>query len=83
MEKVLPETKAKKLKDAYRTKWEERIDSYAVFLDLLAIHRTLSAMVNPNEFSELGTNWAWDGETITKATGFLHQLQSSSFLIGF
>ena len=39
-------------------------------------------MVNPNEFLELGTNWAWDGETITKANGFLYQLQSP-FLICF
>ena len=84
MEKVLPEVKAKKLKDACRTRWVERIDSYIAFLDLLlAVHRTLSAMVNPNELPELRTNWAWDGETITKANGFLHQLQSSSFLICF
>ena len=84
MVKVFPETKAKKLKDACRTRWVERIDSYAVFLDLLpAVHHTLSAMVNPSEFPELGTNWTWDGETITKATGFLHQLHSSSFLVSF
>ena len=82
MEQVFPEAKAKKLKDACRTRWVERIDSYSVFLDLLpAVHRTLLAMVNPNEFPDLGTNWAWDGETITKANGFLHQLHSSSFLI--
>lgn len=62
----------------------ERIDSYIVFLDLLlAIHRTFSAMVNSNDFPELGINWAWDGETITKANGFLHQLKSSTFLILF
>ena len=84
MEKVVPEAKAKKLKDACRTRWVERVDSYVVFLDLLlAVHHTLSAMVNPSEFPELGTNWAWDGETITKANGFLYQIQSSSFLICF
>ena len=54
MEKGLPEVKkAKKLKDACRTRWVERIDSYIVFLDLLlAVHRTLSAMVNSNELPE-------------------------------
>ena len=84
MEEVLPEAKAKKFKDACRTRWVQRIDSYIVFLDLLlAVHHTLSAMVNPSEFPELGTNWSWDGETITKANGFLHQLQSPSFLICF
>ena len=40
-------------------------------------------MINPSAFLELGTNWAWDGETITKANGFLYQLQSSPFLISF
>ena len=84
IEKVVPDAKAKKLKDACRTRWVERIDSYVVFLDLLlAVHHTFSAMVSPNAFLELGTNWEWDGETITKANGFLHQLQSSPFLISF
>ena len=32
---------------------------------------------------DLGTGWNWDGETLTKANGFLFQLQSSSFLICF
>ena len=31
--------------------------------------------------NELGTDWNWDRETITKANGFLFQLQSSSFLL--
>ena len=84
MEKVLSEVKVNKLKSACRTKWVERINSYIVFLGLLlAVHHTLSAMVKPNELPELRTNWAWDGETIKKGNGFLHQLQSSSFLICF
>lgn len=66
--------RVKKLKDACRARWVERIDSYAVFLELLpALHQ---AMVH-------GTDWSCDGETITKANGFLFQLQSSSFLIYF
>jgi len=32
---------------------------------------------------ELGTDWNWDGESITKANGFLFQLQSPFFLIAF
>ena len=31
----------------------------------------------------LGTDWSWNGETITKANGFLFQIQSSSFLVAF
>ena len=77
-------TRANKLKDACRTRWVQRIDSYVVFLELLpAIYTTLQAMVHPNQYEELGTNWSWDGETITKANGFLYQLQSASFLICF
>ena len=76
--------KAKKLKDACRTRWVERIDSYAVFLTLLpAIHLCLDAMVHPHMHQQLGTEWNWDGETITKANGFLFQLHSSSFLVAF
>ena len=76
--------KAKKLKYACRTRWVERIDSYAVFLMLLpAIHLCLDAMVHPHMHRQLGTEWNWDGETITKANGFLFQLHSSSFLVAF
>jgi len=32
---------------------------------------------------ELGIDWNWDGEFITKVNGFLFQLQSPSFLIAF
>ena len=74
--------KAKKLKDACRTRSVEQIDSYNVFLDLLpAVRACLQALTNPNQHEEFGTQWSWDGETITKANGFLYQLQSSSFLI--
>lgn len=65
--------KAKKLKDACRTCWVERIDSYAVFLDLLpALHLCLEAMVHPQLHQQLGTDWSWDGETITKANSYNH-----------
>uniref|UniRef100_A0A1X7TFQ6 DUF4371 domain-containing protein n=1 Tax=Amphimedon queenslandica TaxID=400682 RepID=A0A1X7TFQ6_AMPQE len=74
---------AKKLKDVCRTRWVERIDSYTTFLDLHeAVHTTLNAMVHPSLYSNFGT-WNWDGETVTKANGFLFQLQSSTFLVAF
>ena len=77
-------TKAKKLKDVCTTRWVERIDSYAVFLELLpSVLKCLQAIVHPGFHTELGTDWSWDGETITKANGFLFQLESSSFLIAF
>ena len=49
----------------------------------MPVYSTLQAMINPNEFQSLGVDWNWDGETITKATGFVHQLESSSFLVCF
>ena len=81
---VTPVTHAKKLKDACRTRWIQRIDSYTVFLELLpAVHTALEAISCPSQFKELGTDWSWDGETLTKANGFLYQLESSSFLVCF
>lgn len=80
---VNPVPKAKKLKDACHTHWIERVDSYVVFLELIpAVHMTLQAMTSPDQFSNLG-DWNWDGETVTKANGFLYQLESSLFLVSF
>jgi len=73
MESINPSPKAKKLKDACRTRWVERIDSYIIFLELLpSVHMTLQAISSPGQFDDLGTNWNWDGETISKANGFLN-----------
>ena len=84
MESMNPSPKAKKLKDACRTRWVERIDSYIVFLELIpSVHMTLQAISSPGECESLGIDWNWDGETISKANGFLYQLESSSFLISF
>ena len=81
---IHPPSKAKKIKDACQTRWIQRIDSYAVFLELLpALHTTFQAMVIPIQYEDFGTDWNWDGETIIKANDFLFQLQSSSFLICF
>ena len=40
-------------------------------------------MVVPRQYEDLSNNWSWDGDTVTKANGFLFQLQSPSFLICF
>ena len=73
-------THSKKLKDACRARWVERIDSYSVFLELLPfVLMSLQAIVHPGLHEQLGTDWSWDRETVTKANGFLFQLQSSSF----
>ena len=61
----------------------ERIDSYADLKILPAVHMCLQAMVHPSLHGGLGTDWSWDGKTITKANGSLFQLQSSSFLVAF
>ena len=45
-----------KLKDACRTHWIQRLDSYVVFLELLpTLHKALQAMTSPNLFQNLGT----------------------------
>ena len=79
-----PTAHAKKLKDACKTRWIQLIDSYTVFLELLpAVLMTLQAMASPATFEDLGTDWNWDSETVMKANGYIHQLESSSFLICF
>ena len=84
MDSVASPPKAKKLKDACQTRWIQRIDSYVVFLELLpAVHKTLQAMTWPHLFEDLGAGWKWDTDIITKANGFLHQLESSLFLVCF
>ena len=65
MDTTNPAPKAKKLKDACRTWWIERIDSYIIFLELIpAEHKALQAMTSPVDFSDLG-DWSWDSETVT------------------
>ena len=76
--------RATKLKHVCRTRWVKRINAYATFLYLLPpLHAAIQAMVHPTLHSDLGIDWSWDGETITRANGFLFQLQSSSFLVAF
>ena len=81
---VIPAIHVKKLKDACRTRWIQCVDSYSVYLELLpAVHTALQAMSYPCQFTELGTDWSRDGETLTKANGFLYQLEPSSFVVCF
>lgn len=68
MDSLASPPNAKKLKDACRTRWIQRIDSYTVFLELLpAVHMTLQAMTCPCLYENLGTDWKWDTDTITTA----------------
>ena len=43
----------------------------------------LQAMTSPNQFQNLGIGWNWDGDTLTKANGFLFQLEYPLFLVWF
>ena len=84
IDSVCPSAHAKKLKDTCKTRWIQHIDSYTVFMELFpAIHTTLQAMVCPASFENFGTQWNWNGDTVMQGTGFIHQLDSSSFLICF
>ena len=81
---MTPKARAKKLKDACQTRWVQRIDAYTctIFTELLTAFRiVLQAMSCPAQFPELGLSWNWDNDTVTKANGFLYQIESSSFLI--
>ena len=81
---LCPEAHATKLKDTCKTRWVQHIDSYATFMELLpAVHVTLLAMASPSDFEQFGSDWNWDGDTLVKVNGFIHQLESSSFLLAF
>ena len=81
---IMPAATSKKLKNACQTRSVQRIDSYFVFLELLpTVHMTLQAIACPSQFETLSTDWNWDGETLTKANGYIHQLECSSFLVCF
>jgi len=83
MDATISKPKTKKLKDARCIYWIQQIDSYIVFLELIpSVHKTLQAMTSPTNFTDLG-DWNWDGKTVTKANGFLYQLESSFFLVSF
>lgn len=43
----------------------------------------LRAMIYPDQYTELGTDWKWDADTLVKASGFIHQIESSTFLLTF
>ena len=71
IDKLHPTPRAMKLKDVCRTRWVERIDAYVTFLELLPpLHASLQAMVHPTLHCDIGTDWSWDGETITQANSF-------------
>ncbi len=81
IESESPTEKKTKLKDLCRTRWVQRIDSYTVFYDLYSfIIKTMERISTRS--SEHG-NWSWDPDTLTKARGFLHQLNSFEFLLTF
>ena len=81
MESETPAEKRTKLKDLCRTRWVQRIDSYTVFYDLyLSILKTMEHI---STCSSVFGDWSWDTDTLTKARGFLHQLNSFEFLVLF
>ena len=43
----------------------------------------LEAMITPNNYEALGTDWNWDADTVTKANGFIYQLESATFRLFF
>ncbi len=73
--------KKTKLKDLCRTRWVQRIDSYTVFYDLYS--STIKTMEHISTCSSDYGNWSWDTDTLTKARGFLYQLNSFAFLVAF
>ena len=77
----LPNMTKKKLNDLCKTCWVQGIESYTVFYDLYA---PIIKPWRPSAHVVLKYDeWSWDTETLTKASGFLHQLLSFEFLVTF
>lgn len=71
----MPKSKMKKLVDLCKTRWVEKhaaLDSFAEFY--LAVHDCCGQMTN---------SAGWDSETLARASGFSHALQSGDFLVAF
>ena len=80
LEEVIEESQAdagkKKLVDLCRTRWVEKHKALETFSDLYSVvHDCLGQMCEDSD--------RWDSETLTKATGFLHTIASSSFIAAF
>ena len=43
----------------------------------------LQAMVSPSQYENLHCDWNWDVDTVVKASGFVHHIESTSFLVAF
>jgi hypothetical protein len=71
-----PDTNKTKLVDLCRTRWVEKHAALDAFNDLyLQVHDCLGQMCEDSDH--------WDSETLTKATGFLHTITSSTFMVAF
>ena len=69
---TFPKMTGKKLKNACRTRWIQRIDAHVVFLELLPImHIVFQAIISPRQFECLGAaDWSWDKERLLKIMTF-------------
>lgn len=73
---ALPENKHTKLVDLCRTRWVERHTAFETFAEL---YKPVVDCLG--QMTEDSSNW--DGDTISRAAGFLHALQSGLFLVAF
>jgi len=66
-----------KLKDLRKTHWIQRIDALSTFFELYPfLVQALQAMVARSD-----DEWGWDAETVTKANGFLRQVDPFEFIV--
>ena len=60
-----------------RTRWIQQIDVITTFFELyLFVVQTIQAMSTRS-----CPEWGWDGESVTKASGFLQQMESFEFIV--
>ncbi|KAL8575955.1 hypothetical protein ACOMHN_027353 [Nucella lapillus] len=76
IKETLPDSKKSKLVDLCRARWVEKHKALETFSNLyLTVFDTLAQMCEDTD--------TWVSETLTKATGFLLTIASSSFMVSF
>ena len=71
----LPQIKKKKLKDCCRTRWEQRVDSFTIVLDLFKVICDALSHISEN----VGGNW--NSDSITLASCHLFSICKFEFII--
>lgn len=73
---AFPDKKKQKMVDLCKTRWVEKHTAFETFADLYQVLFDCLGQITEDSAQ-------WDGETVTKAAGYLHCLSTGNFLVAF